>query len=455
MNVLVLGNGKSLETFNFRRINTDWVGCCLAFRYWNKINIHPTMYVNVDRVVCEKNLEVKEYVQQKKCKKYLLSETIKNIWIDYPKDGSIVFIEDLMKNTNSIFKFANNYCSGSSAVLFALDHYNHVNTAGFDCDYVEFIPECEKLPDGSLRITKTPQVNPNYFFNDYQREGDIYNVPNGKRVHLRSWEELSHILKFMKSVFNSNKNVLNFNNKKSISQFITTLPLDNLFTDTKERIAFLVPSTSNKRDWNNFRETYLNNILLPSITGLSHTFNITIYIGYDNDDRLYSNITLPEKYDNLSLKWVSFDESFKGKPTHIWNVLANACINDGFDYFQVCGDDIRFDPDTNWLRLFIECLKQNNNIGYSAGFSNNTEIPTQFLLHKKHYKMFGWVFPPQITDWQCDDFIYHLYGRRFGNWLKQYNHYNVGGEPRYTPTNPVKLREMLVKRNKKILNKHI
>ncbi len=455
MNVLVLGNGKSLETFDFRRINTDWVGCCLAFRYWNKINIHPTYYVNVDRVVCEKNLEVKEYVQQKKCKKYLLSETIKNIWSDYPKDGSIVFIEDLMKNTNSIFKFANNYCSGSSAVLFALDHYNHVNTAGFDCDYVEFIPECEKLPDGSLKISKTPKYNPNYFFNDYQREVDIYNVPNGKRVHLRSWEELSHILKFMKSVFNSNKNVLNFNNKKSISQFITTLPLDNLFTDTKERIAFLVPSTSNKRDWNNFRETYLNNILLPSITGLSHTFNITIYIGYDNDDRLYSNISLPEKYDNLSLKWIPFEDTFKGKPTHIWNVLANTCINDGFDYFQVCGDDIRFDPDTNWLRIFIQCLKEHNNIGYSAGFSNNTEIPTQFLLHKKHYKMFGWVFPPQITDWQCDDFIYHLYGRRFGNWLKQYNHYNVGGEPRYTPTNPVKLREMLVKRNKKILNKNI
>jgi len=455
MNVLVLGNGKSLETFDFRRINTDWVGCCLAFRYWNKINIHPTYYVNVDRVVCEKNLEVMEYVQQKKCKKYLLSETIKNIWSDYPKDGSIVFIEDLMKNTNSIFKFANNYCSGSSAVLFALDHYNHVNTAGFDCDYVEFIPECEKLPDGSLKISKTPKYNPNYFFNDYQREGDIYNVPNGKRVHLRSWEELSHILKFMKSVFNSNKNVLNFNNKKSISQFITTLPLDNLFTDTKERIAFLVPSTSNKRDWNNFRETYLNNILLPSITGLSHTFNITIYIGYDNDDRLYSNISLPEKYDNLSLKWIPFEDTFKGKPTHIWNVLANTCINDGFDYFQVCGDDIRFDPDTNWLRIFIQCLKENNNIGYSAGFSNNTEIPTQFLLHKKHYKMFGWVFPPQIHAWFCDDHMYQLYGRRFGNWLKQYNHYNVGGEPRYTPKDDKRLCEMLVKRNKKTLKRFL
>jgi hypothetical protein len=456
MNCLVLGNGKSLETFDFDKINSDWVGCCLAFRYWNKINIHPTFYVNVDRVVCEKNLEVKEYVQQKKCKKYLLSNAIKNIWIDYPKDGSIVFIEDLMKDTNSIFKFVNNWCSGSSAVLFALDHYKYIHIAGFDCDYVEFIPECEKQSDGSLMITKTPSHNPNYFFNDYQRKGDRYNVPNGKRVHLRSWEELSYILNFIKKMYpQSTKSVTNYNDKKSISDFIQTLPrtaLHDLLNNKRQKIAFLVPSTSNKRDWKNFRETYLNQILLPSIVNLN--YDITVYIGYNDDDRLYSNISLPKTYDNLTLKWVSFDESFKGKPTHIWNVLANHCIKDGFEYMQVCGDDIRFDPNPNWLRIFIQSLTNKNNIGYSAGFSNNTAIPTQFLFHKKHYEIFGWIYPPQITDWQCDDFIYHLYGKK-GNWLKSFNHYNVGGEPRYTPTNPVKLREMLVKRNRKILNKYI
>jgi len=457
MNCLVLGNGKSLQNFNFNKIKTPWVGCCLAFRRWNEINIHPDFYVNVDRVVCEKNLEVKEYVQQNKCTKYLLSETIKKVWIDYPKDGTILFIEDLLKDCDSIFKLANTYCSGSSAVLFALDHFNHIDIAGFDCDYVEFIPECEKLEDGSLRITKTPDYNPNYFFNDYQRKGDIYNVPNGKRVHMRSWQELSMILNYIHSVIGSSKTIMNFNDKKSISEFITTLPLENLFIETKESIAFLVPTTSNKREWKNFRETYLNQILLPSITNLTNNYNITVYIGYDEDDKLFSNIssvTRPETFDNISLKWISFEDTFKGKPTHIWNVLANACINDGFDYFQICGDDIRFDPNPNWLTVFLKALKEKNNIGYSSGFSNNNAIPTQFLFHKKHYKMFGWVFPPQITDWQCDDFIYHLYGKR-GNWLKEFNHYNCGGEPRYTPTNPVKLREMLVKRNKKILNKYL
>ena len=455
MSCLVLGNGKSLARVNFNKISKDWVGCCLAFRYWNKINIHPTFYVNVDKVVCKNNLEVMEYVKQKKCKKYLLSETIKEVWKDYPKNNTIFFIEELKRDPDSIFKFSNNYCSGSSAVLFALDHYDIIDIAGFDCDYQEFIPECEKLPDGTLRITKTPEHNPNYFFDDYQRKGDIYNVPNGQSVHLRSWQELSMILAFTKGMFPSyNKSVMNFSDKKSIRQFIETLPMDNLFSNSKESVAFLVPSTSNKRNWNNFRETYLNSVLLPSISKLTRSYNITVYIGYDDDDRLYSNISLPNSCDNIDLKWIPFNDEFKGKPTHIWNELASRCIKDGFEYFQVCGDDIQFDSDPNWLRLFIELLKKQNNIGYSAGFSNNHQIPTQFLFHKKHFEMFGWIFPPQITDWQCDDFIYHLYGKR-GLWMKEFKHYNVGGEPRYTPTNPVKLREMLVKRNKKILNKYI
>ena len=453
--VLVLGNGKSLENFDFKKISSEWVGCCLAFRYWNVIDIHPTIYVNVDRVVCEKNLEVKEYVKQNKCKKYLLSETIKNVWHDYPKDGSIVFIEDLKKDPDSIFKFTNNYCSGSSAVLIALDHYDYVQTAGFDCDYQEFIPECEKLEDGSLRIKKTPEYNPNYFFNDYQRKGDVYNVPNGKSVHLQSWKELSIILSFIKGMYPSYcKTVINYNNKKSISDYIVTIPLQELFDKKKTEIAFLVPSTSNKRNWKNFRDTYLNQILLPSITNLSINYDITVYIGYDEDDRLYSNISLPESYDHIKLKWIKFEDTYKGKPTHIWNSLADQCIKEGFEYFQVCGDDIKFDKNINWLTIFLKELKKNNNIGYSSGFSNNHSIPTQFLFHKKHYDIFNWIFPPQITDWQCDDFIYHLYGKK-GNWLKEYNHYNCGGEPRYLPNNCIKLREMLVSRHKKQLKKYL
>jgi len=177
-----------------------------------------------------------------------------------------------------------------------------------------------------------------------------------------------------------------------------------------EHVAFLVPTTSKDREWNNFRESYLNQVLLPSITKLSHSFKITCYIGYDDDDRLLSNI----------------------------------------NYFQVCGDDISFDKRTEWLGKFLKLLKKQNNIGFVSGYSNNDSIPTQFLIHKKHIDNFGWIFPPPIHNWFCDDFLAGLYSEK-GIWLKEYKHLNIGGQPRYTPNNDKNLCYLLIKRYKKNL----
>ena len=461
MDCLVLGNGKSLKDFDFTKIKVPWVGCCLAFRHWNKINIHPQVYVNVDPVVCTKNREVIEYVKEKKCKRYLLTNAIKQVWKDYPKNKTIFFIEDLMNHPSSIFKYVRNWCSGTASVLFALEHFKDVRIAGFDVDYTEFIPECEKLDDGTLMITKTPKINPNYFFDDYQREGDIYNVPNGKIIHMTSWKELSHIMEFIKNVYpDMNRCLTNYNDKKSISEYILTKPLSELFDikkivpdDNADKVAFLVPSTSNKRNWNSITETYLDAVLFPSISDLTKYNNITVYIGYDHDDKLYSKIPLPIRYKDLNLVWVSVKDC-KAKPTHIWNRLAEIAIKDGFEYLQIGGDDIRYDARSDWLSKFIKLLRKNNNIGYSAGFSNNYDIPTQFLFHKKHYELFGWIFPPQIHNWYCDNFIYGLYKNK-ESWVKEYNHYNVGGEPRYQPNNDKDLCNELVKRYKKKLYKNI
>ena len=61
-------------------------------------------------------------------------------------------------------------------------------------NYVEMIPECEELEDSTLIIKETPKENPNYFIDDYQQAGDIYNKPNCNRVHKQSWEDLTFLL---------------------------------------------------------------------------------------------------------------------------------------------------------------------------------------------------------------------------------------------------------------------
>jgi len=455
---LVFGNGASLKDFDFTKIDRekyDWVGCGMAFRHWNVINTYPDFYVNVDNVVCL-NPDVIQFVKEKKCKQYLLSRAIlEKIELDNRED--IVFLEDLLQAGVGVFKYIRNWCSGSASVIFAMAIYRDIHIAGFDCDYVEFIPECIKLKDGTLKIKETPKHNPNYFFNDYQRAGDIYNVPNGKKIHLTSWKELSYIIDFCNKMYPEHSfDITNYNNKVSISEFIKTKSL-SLFLNpnkNKNRVAFCVPTTSRNTGWSKLEESHLHTILFQSIKNLTKTYDIELYIGYDDDDELYTKISLPKTYEDLKLNWISFS-GCRGNPCKIWTGLTKRAIDDGIEYIQIGGDDIYYDKRTDWLGKFIKLLKKNNNIGYSAGFSNNERIPTQFLIHKKHYEIFNWVYPPQIHNWFCDDWLAGVYGTQYGNWLKEYKHLNVGGDPRYKPKNDKKLCDVLIDRHKKTLKNFV
>ena len=223
--VCIFGNGRSLKDFDFKKIDRekyDVIGCCMAFRHWNKIDWFPDIYVNVDTVVCQ-NPEVIEFIKQKKCKFYVLSVALKEVWKDYPKDGTIFFLEELIQFPMSSFKYIRNWCSGSACVIASLDRYRKLHLFGFDCDYVEFIPECIQEEDGTLTIETTPTDNPNYFVDDYQQKGDRYNKPNGETIHMKSWEELSYIIDFINKMYPEYKvDLTNYNSKKSISQYFTT-----------------------------------------------------------------------------------------------------------------------------------------------------------------------------------------------------------------------------------------
>ena len=49
------------------------------------------------------------------------------------------------------------------------------------------------------------------------------------------------------------------------------------------QVAFLIPSTSNNRDWNNIHETYLFKILLPSLSKMKCLSKFKVFVGYDID----------------------------------------------------------------------------------------------------------------------------------------------------------------------------
>ena len=219
------------------------------------------------------------------------------------------------------------------------------------------------------------------------------------------------------------------------------------------KIAFCIPTTSNDRDWTEFNQSYLNRIIGTTIP---KTYNIKLFVGYDNDDKLFSKSeNRPDNIENILIEWIGFDSEYKGNPCSIWTALCYEAVRQNYEYLMVCGCDISMPTDEVWLDIFINKLKENNNVGYSAGWSNNDEIPTQFLLHKTHLDIFGFIFPSQIRNFYCDNFLYELYGEKFGNWMKEYQHLNVGGEPRYDPLNDRTLCSILVRKNKKLLNSYI
>jgi hypothetical protein len=192
-----IGNGRTLKDFDFTKIKEDTIGLTMAIRHWYKINWFPDYYVNVDHVVLQHHHKlIKKMIDENKCKKgYLLSKAILQVEPDLEKNDKVIFLEDFQRMRNNPFRYLLDWCSGSVAVLFSVIlGYNDLQLIGFDCNYQEFLPETEQLPNGSLRITKTPEYNPNYFIDDYQQEGDLYNKPNLDRVHKPSWEHLVFII---------------------------------------------------------------------------------------------------------------------------------------------------------------------------------------------------------------------------------------------------------------------
>ena len=224
------------------------------------------------------------------------------------------------------------------------------------------------------------------------------------------------------------------------------------------KVAFLIPSTTNARDWEKSEDTYLCQILCKSLELHTPQHDIKLFVGYDEDDKIYSvaeeRLKFKALFTKFKIEWFPMKD-LKGKVTTIWNKLAEEALNQGYEYFKALGDDIRLPNDSGWLGCMINKLKKNNNIGYSAGWSNNDQIPTQFLVHKTHINIFGFIYPNEIPNWGCDNWLHEIYPEKFRNWIKTYPLLNVGGQPRYEIQFSEKYVSAILRRYKPKFNKYL
>jgi len=225
------------------------------------------------------------------------------------------------------------------------------------------------------------------------------------------------------------------------------------------KVAFVIPSTTNNRDeWSTAQDTYLWNILCMSLDKYTPQHDIKLFIGYDHDDRIYSDaeerLKFKARFDKFKIEWFPM-LNLKGKVSQIWNKLGDEALKQDYEYIKVLGDDIKLPNDIGWLGCMINKLKKNDNIGFSAGWSNNDQIPTQFLIHKTHINIFDFIYPNEIPNWGVDNWLYEIYPEKYRIWLKSYPLLNVGGQPRYQIHFSEKYVDAVVRRYKPKFNRFI
>lgn len=211
--VLVIGNGFSLRNMEFQHLRAfKSIGMNAAYRHWKTTGIYPIYYICLDTVVIESlKDEIYELIQKRVENGIQLFFLRKNLLNFYPELNNIpevLFFEDYF-NSPYFEGITHNLTTGSfSALLAAMLGYKRVYLLGIDINYVQQIPEAKSVKGHVLEITETPSKNPNYFFDDYQRKGDRFNVPDSTPdLHYQSWVVVKERLeRFGVHVLNCNPN---------------------------------------------------------------------------------------------------------------------------------------------------------------------------------------------------------------------------------------------------------
>jgi len=200
-------------------------------------------------------------------------------------------------------------------------------------------------------------------------------------------------------------------------------------------IAFLIPCKGN--DWKNIEDCMLYKKTLSSLQHETK-YNYIFYIGYDNDDIFYSNKNnqrlIEINFPNYMFHFIEFpSEVQKGHLTKMWNILYKEALNNKnnfIEYFYQCGDDIIFETN-NWINDCVLTLHKNKNIGIVGPKNDHPQLLTQVMVSRRHYTIFNCLFPEDIFNWGCDDWINIVYMPKHRYILNNHVSKNKGGVPRY------------------------
>jgi|GEM_PF-1861112 len=229
--ILIIGNGpstKKLIDFGLHNLppTIDTFGMGAAYRFFREVKWWPTYYAWCDAKVVH-------------CHRAALTSLIED-----PEIPTRRFFFSLPISTNKRFEKIQHCSTGDFCFRKAIElGYRNIYLIGMEGDYVEEIGESRSLTDdeyyelgyhnlfplfeniskdkqesfqiyrSNLRlIVSTPKNNPNYFFDSYQRKGDVYSLPRSQ-THINAWRKSAQFARG-KAV-----NVFNLSESSKIKEF--------------------------------------------------------------------------------------------------------------------------------------------------------------------------------------------------------------------------------------------
>jgi len=212
---VVLGNGPSLRGLDLGRLSgVHTLGMNAAYRHWDRIGWYPDLYVCLDDQVIETHhAEIRRLHRDGRIGRFFLHGRFFEHHPDLAGHPAFVSLDQvvarwyhgrgLAQGWEPLFQHPafrtrgpQRITTGAHAVRFAAFlGFGRIALAGIDLRYVEQLPEAEAAGGIALVMRETPAHNPNYFFDDYQRAGDRFNLPNpeahGFELHPRAFATLA------------------------------------------------------------------------------------------------------------------------------------------------------------------------------------------------------------------------------------------------------------------------
>lgn len=342
--LVVMGNGPSLRQVNIDHLRyVDTFGLNMAHRIYDDISFYPTYFGCFDYKVTDYHKEsFQKLIDTLPTKRfffirnYFKGNNVTSIKLDHNKRDFLVDEKDI----NKLWNMGN---SGSNACHVGIAMgYKKIILVGVDCSYVNILPEAKLMKNGTLRIMKTPTKNPNYWFDGYQQEGDIYNVPNSDIYHQPGWVLLSKLAR------ENNIKVVNCSPKTTLKCFPISTIADELSITDKLSATIIFNVKHNPNINKN-----LEYVLKWFYDNFSNQFE---YLIIEQDTK--SKITINQEiYDKLNIKKVLLYNPDYFNRGWGFNVAVKHYINTSVAVF--CDTDIILDKPENLIKSIKMCMEDN------------------------------------------------------------------------------------------------